>query len=272
MGEMQILICVITLLHLTAVLHDLPNCRFGLDWGSRVSAAFAAECRWQKFYLLHRKFHCPCCRSPRSALSFLWKRGRKLQTYQIEIQDLDWDKWIHHNCAMKFSWLLTPFNLLRPKTFCWQRSICWPETFKTQVADPAFLKVSPLSPDFLHRQVCECSNKFVHFFQMFFAVSELDIIWVDCEIARGKVEKSSRCSSSPLAPFPHFSTQVLSLRWSPLRELAALGLEPGPLRPPGIQATSGRPASAQSAGITNSIWDMFISSKLSTVINVSMNI
>ena len=78
------------------------------------------------------------------------------------------------------------------------------------MADPAFLKVSPLSPDFLHRQVCECSNKFVHFFQMFFAVSELDIIWVDCEIARGKVEKSSRCSSSPLAPFTFYNLPFLN--------------------------------------------------------------
>ena len=250
MGEMQILICVITLLHLTAVLHDLPNCWFGLDWGSRVSAGFAAECRWQKFYLLHRKFHCPCCRSPRSALSFLWKRGRKLQTYQIEIQDLDWDKWIHHNCAMKFSWLLTPFNLLRPKTFCWQRSICWPETFKTQVADPAFLKVSPLSPDFLHRQVCECSNKFVHFFQMFFCCFRtwhyLGRLW-DCPWKSWEIQQVQFFST---CTFIFYLLQVLSLRWSPLRELAALGLEPGPLRPPGIQATSGRPASAQSAGIT----------------------
>ena len=56
--------------------------------------------------------------------------------------------------------------------------------------------MSPLSPDFLQRQVFFFRN---HVFDQeksqfgfFFPVSELDIIWVGGEITGGKVEKSSR--------------------------------------------------------------------------------
>merc|ERR1712037_507902 len=133
---------------------DLEDqCWSASDWGPTSSAADILDplVPWLTLRFAPRKFHCPCCRSPRSALSFLWKRGGRS-------------------------------------------------------GFPQSVPSLPRLP----------------------SQTELDIIWVDCEIARGKVEKSSR--------------------WSPLRELAALGLEPGPLRPPGIQATSGRPASAQSAG------------------------
>ena len=63
-------------------------------------------------------------------------------------------------------------------------------SFWKQVADPEFLKVSPLSPDFLQRQVFLDQGK--SHFGFFFPVSELDIIWVGGEITGGKVEKSSR--------------------------------------------------------------------------------
>ena len=88
------------------------------------------------------------------------------------------------------------------------------ELFSNQVADPAFLKVSPLSPEFLHRQVFFFGNYILGFYHRhsslsFFAVSELDIIWVGCEITCGKVEKSSRWTSSPQT----FSSQISESRF-----------------------------------------------------------
>ena len=62
-----------------------------------------------------------------------------------------------------------------------------------QVADPAFLRVSPLSPDFLQRQVLHLSlTPLCQFAWYFFSISEFDVIWISKEITCGKVEKSSR--------------------------------------------------------------------------------
>ena len=78
------------------------------EFGSQ--QAFAAECWWQKFHLLPRKFHCPGCqrRASRSALSFLRKRGQRNfsspeKENQIDIQELDRDEWIHHKHAIYIS-------------------------------------------------------------------------------------------------------------------------------------------------------------------------
>ena len=121
-----------------------------------------------------------------------------------------------------------------------------------QVADPTFLKVSPLSPDFLQRQVC---LTFVlssfNITSGFFLFQNLTLFG---SATRLPVEKLRNPAGAfiLLSDFYQltniFWMQVLSLRWSPLRKPAVLGLDPGPPRLPGIQATSGRPASAQSAG------------------------
>ena len=85
------------------------------------------------------------------------------------------------------------FTLFPKNSFClkkWKKKNCL-----KQVADPTFLKVSPLSPDFLQRQVC--LTFFLSSFNItsfFFPISELDIIWVGNEITCRKVEKSSRCT------------------------------------------------------------------------------
>ena len=129
------------------------------------------------------------------------------------------------------------------------------------MADPAFLKVSPLSPDFLHRQVFFISNKILGFYHSFFCCFRtwhyLGRLW-DYPWKSWEIQQVHFCFSD--FELTHFWIQVLSLRWSPLREQAVLGLDPGPLRLPGIQDTSGRLASAQSAGRTKAIWDRFMSS------------
>ena len=150
---------------------------------------------------------------------------------------------------------------------CWHRSICWdPKPFvdNVQFVGPKLLKPRwqirlsskcPLSPQtsFTDRFVNAAINLFT-FFKCFLLFQNLTLFGSTVRLPVEKLRNPAGAVLLHLHLLPFtiylFSIQVLSLRWSPLRELAALGLEPGPLRPPGIQATSGRPASAQSAGIT----------------------
>ena len=155
---------------------------------------------------------------------------------------------------------------------CWHRSICWdPKPFvdNVQFVGPKLLKPRwqirlsskcPLSPQtsFTDRFVNAAINLFT-FFKCFFAVSELDIIWVDCEIARGKVEKSSRCSSSPLAllSFTFYRFWVwgghLWENWLPW----GWSLDPWGLLVSRLPLEGLRLPKVQ-VHISNSIWDRFI--------------
>ena len=113
-----------------------------------LTTGFAAELLMEKsfifstgsFFVLAADHHEVLCRSC----------GKEVKTCQNEIQEVDRYKWIHHNHAIHFRWIQNAEYRIQNTL---QMNL---KPFQLQVADPAFLKVSPLSPDYLHRQVCIC--------------------------------------------------------------------------------------------------------------------